>query len=124
MGVDVFLLRNESRGRGMGFFEAENFYPDFILWLVEGKKQSLSFIEPHGLQHEGPDSRKSPFTRQSGELRCELATRIFLLIVSSLRQHDTLSSTGASLFHNLTLGMYFSWKTNPKNMFLLYLKTF
>ena len=60
-GTEVFLLRNESRGRGMGFFEAGNFYPDFLLWLVTGKHQSLSFIEPHGLQYEGPGHKKIKF---------------------------------------------------------------
>ena len=33
-GRELYLLRNMSRGRGIGFFEAGNFYPDFILWLV------------------------------------------------------------------------------------------
>ena len=37
--VELFLLRNESRGRGVGFFEAGNFYPDFLLWLVKYGKQ-------------------------------------------------------------------------------------
>ena len=60
-GVEAFLLRNESRGRGMGFFEAGNFYPDFLLWLVKGERQSLAFIEPHGLQHEGPGHKKIAF---------------------------------------------------------------
>ncbi len=32
---DVYLLRNQSRGRGLGFFEAGKFFPDFILWIVE-----------------------------------------------------------------------------------------
>ena len=26
--------------RGIGFFEAGNFYPDFILWLLVGKKHT------------------------------------------------------------------------------------
>ena len=60
-GIEAFLLRNESRGRGMGFFEAGNFYPDFLLWLVKGDTQSLAFIEPHGLQHEGPGHKKIAF---------------------------------------------------------------
>ncbi|GJL86600.1 DEAD/DEAH box helicase [Hyphomonas sp. KY3] len=60
-GIEAFLLRNESRGRGMGFFEAGNFYPDFLLWLVKGDLQSLAFIEPHGLQHEGPGHKKIAF---------------------------------------------------------------
>ena len=28
----VFLLRNQSRGKGIGFYQNEGFYPDFILW--------------------------------------------------------------------------------------------
>lgn len=60
-GTEVFLLRNESRGRGMGFFEAGNFYPDFLLWQLNDKKQKIAFIEPHGLQHEGPGHKKIKF---------------------------------------------------------------
>ena len=60
-GIELFLLRNESRGRGVGFFEAGNFYPDFLLWQVKDGKQHLSFIEPHGLQHEGPGHKKIEF---------------------------------------------------------------
>ena len=60
-GIELFLLRNESRGRGVGFFEAGNFYPDFLLWQVKAGKQYLSFIEPHGLQHEGPGHKKIEF---------------------------------------------------------------
>lgn len=60
-GIELFLLRNESRGRGIGFFEAGNFYPDFLLWQVKDGKQYLSFIEPHGLQHEGPGHKKIEF---------------------------------------------------------------
>lgn len=62
-GVEIFLLRNESRGRGVGFFEAGNFYPDFLLWQVKGGVQYLSFVEPHGLQHEGPGHKKIEFHR-------------------------------------------------------------
>jgi hypothetical protein len=49
----VFLLRNLSRGRGIGFFEERGFYPDFILWIVEGEKQHIVFVEPHGMLHAG-----------------------------------------------------------------------
>ena len=41
-GQEVFLLRNMSRGKGVGFAEASNFHPDFILWLVEGEKQYIT----------------------------------------------------------------------------------
>ena len=50
-GRQVFLLRNLSRGSGIGFFEERGFYPDFILWIVEGKMQHIVFIEPHGMLH-------------------------------------------------------------------------
>ena len=50
-GKEVFLLRNLSRGSGVGFFEESGFYPDFILWVVDGKSQRLVFIEPHGMLH-------------------------------------------------------------------------
>jgi len=50
----VFLLRNLSRGRGVGFFEKEGFYPDFILWIQSGARQRLVFIEPHGMRQSKP----------------------------------------------------------------------
>ena len=49
---EVFLLRNQSRGKGVGFYENEGFYPDFILWILDGVKQRIVFIEPHGMVHE------------------------------------------------------------------------
>lgn len=48
---ELYLLRNRSKGRGIGFFEAGNFYPDFILWLVIGGKQFVSFVDPKGLRN-------------------------------------------------------------------------
>ena len=48
----IFFLRNQSRGKGIGFYENEGFYPDFILWITEGVEQRIVFIEPHGMMHE------------------------------------------------------------------------
>ena len=51
-GQEVFLLRNLTRGAGVGFFfEGRRFYPDFILWIKEGKQQRIVFLEPHGMLH-------------------------------------------------------------------------
>ena len=47
--AEVFLLRNQSRGTGVGFFEESGFYPDFILWIKQGESQRVVFIEPHGM---------------------------------------------------------------------------
>lgn len=60
-GVEFYLLRNGSRGKGIGFFEAGNFYPDFLLWKVKDGVQYIAFIEPHGLLHEGPGNKKIEF---------------------------------------------------------------
>ncbi|MDH7500587.1 MAG: restriction endonuclease subunit R, partial [candidate division NC10 bacterium] len=50
---ELFLLRNLSRGYGIGFFEERRFYPDFILWLVDQQTrgQRIIFVEPHGMLH-------------------------------------------------------------------------
>jgi hypothetical protein len=60
----LYLLRNQSRGRGVGFFEAENFHPDFIVWFVAGERQSILFVDPKGLRNvRGPDDPKIAFHR-------------------------------------------------------------
>jgi hypothetical protein len=53
-GKEVFLLRNLSRGKGIGFFDGRRFYPDFILWLLENRKQFIIFVEPHGIVYAKP----------------------------------------------------------------------
>lgn len=45
----IALLRNMGRGRGVGFYEDEGFYPDFILWIKDPQQQRIVFVEPHGL---------------------------------------------------------------------------
>ena len=51
-GAELFLLRNLSRGKGVGFFESSGFFPDFILWVKSKDAQRIVFIEPHGMLHE------------------------------------------------------------------------
>jgi len=47
---ELFLLRNQARGRGVGFLiNDEKFFPDFILWLKGPDRQDIVFIDPHGL---------------------------------------------------------------------------
>jgi len=48
-GVDIYLLRNLTGGRGVGFFETNTFYPDFIMWIKQAEKQRIVFIDPKGL---------------------------------------------------------------------------
>ncbi len=56
----IFLLRNKSKV-GMGFFEAGNFYPDYILWIDTPNTQYISFIDPKGLLHFTPKDAKIQF---------------------------------------------------------------
>jgi hypothetical protein len=51
-GKELFLLRNLSRGKGIGFFSGSGFYPDFLLWLVGPGRQRLVFVDPHGLLND------------------------------------------------------------------------
>lgn len=46
---EIYILRNLTRGKGVGFYAAGNFYPDFILWIKDGKKQYINFIDPKGI---------------------------------------------------------------------------
>ena len=62
-GRELYLLRNRSRGRGIGFFEAGNFHPDFILWLLAGDRQHVTFVDPKGIRNVGVDDPKNPLLR-------------------------------------------------------------
>lgn len=45
----LFVLRNLSV-KGIGFFmDSSSFYPDFILWVVDGKTQYIYFLDPKGI---------------------------------------------------------------------------
>ncbi|WP_224338341.1 DEAD/DEAH box helicase family protein [Haloprofundus halobius] len=51
---EVYLLRNQSRGKGVGLLSDGNrFFPDFIMWLQNGDTQHIVFLEPHGMVREG-----------------------------------------------------------------------
>jgi len=70
---ELYLLRNMSRGRGIGFFEAGNFHPDFLLWLLTGEKQYVTFVDPKGIRNlEGPNDPKIRFYRTIKELEARL----------------------------------------------------
>jgi hypothetical protein len=76
-GQQVYLLRNLSRGSGIGFFEERGFYPDFILWIMGGQQQRIVFIEPHGMLHEGPhiNNDKARLHERLPELAEQIASR-------------------------------------------------
>ncbi|USZ73181.1 DEAD/DEAH box helicase family protein [Natronosalvus halobius] len=53
---DVYLLRN-PQGTGIGFEQGG--YPDFILWIKSDDKQTIIFLDPHGMVFEPEDIEKS-----------------------------------------------------------------
>jgi hypothetical protein len=88
---DLYLLRNRSRGGGIGFFEAGNFYPDFILWLVKNEKQYINFIDPKGLGRMGARDPKVAFFMTIKELETRLNDKDVILnsfIVSNTHLRD------------------------------------
>lgn len=55
--TEIWLLRNLSKS-GVGFFRSAGFYPDFLLWIKEGEKQALAFVDPKGVRQMGLDDEK------------------------------------------------------------------
>jgi len=50
-GKDIHVLRNQSK-KGLVFFtDGNNFYPDFIIWIVDGDKQIIKFIDSKGIRN-------------------------------------------------------------------------
>ncbi|HEX7654877.1 MAG TPA: hypothetical protein VF607_15315, partial [Verrucomicrobiae bacterium] len=79
-GKELYLLRNLSRGRGIGFFEAGNFYPDFIVWLLVKDKQYISFVDPKGIRNlEGVEDPKIGFFQTIKKLEERLGDPLVIL---------------------------------------------
>jgi len=91
-GKELYLLRNQSKGKGVGFFEAGNFYPDFILWLIVGDKQFVCFIDPKGLSRiHGFDDFKIRFHKTIKEIETRLGDPEVILesfIISNTYQRE------------------------------------
>ena len=83
---ELYLLRNLSKGRGVGFFEAGNFHPDFILWVLAGRQQQVIFVDPKGIRNLGPSDPKIQFHETIKEIEQRLgdpAVRLQSFIVSN-----------------------------------------
>lgn len=90
-GKELYLLRNMSRGRGVGFFEAGNFHPDFIVWLVDGDKQYINFVDPKGIRNLGWQDPKIDFYATIKEIEERLGDENSIL--NSFIVSNTPSST-------------------------------
>ena len=73
---EIYLLRNQSRGKGVGFFEAGGFYPDFILWVKQDMRQHIAFVDPKGLRNlDGPNDPKIRLTESIKEHETRLKSQ-------------------------------------------------
>jgi hypothetical protein len=74
----LYLLRNADReDKGLGFALAGNFYPDFLLWLVDDAtgKQWLTFVDPKGIRNLDLSHPKLGLYREVKTLETKLATQ-------------------------------------------------
>jgi hypothetical protein len=87
---ELYLLRNLSKGRGVGFFEAGNFHPDFILWLIVGEKQFIAFVDPKGIRNIGFNDPKIQFFQTIKDIERRLgepSVTLSSFIVSNTPSH-------------------------------------
>lgn len=64
---DMYLMRNAAtKLKGIGFAQAGNFYPDFLLWFVNKNtgRQYLTFVDPKGLRNIPFESPKLNFAKE------------------------------------------------------------
>jgi hypothetical protein len=86
----LYLLRNLSKGRGVGFFEAGNFHPDFIVWLLIGNEQHVIFVDPKGIRNLGSTDPKIQFYTTIKEIEQRLgdpSVHLDSFIVSNTPSH-------------------------------------
>jgi len=98
-GKELYLLRNLSKGRGVGFFEAGNFHPDFILWLLTDDRQHVVFIDPKGIRNIGKDDPKVRFYKTIKEIEQRLGDPDVVLdafLVSNTPSHEMSRLWGVS----------------------------
>jgi len=72
----LYLLRNAaSEDKGLGFALAGNFYPDFLLWLMDDTtgEQWLTFIDPKGLHNVDLSSPKLGLYKEVKTIQSTLA---------------------------------------------------
>lgn len=75
-GRSLYLLRNaDTKAKGLGFALAGNFYPDFLLWLVDDVTgmQWLSFVDPKGIRQMSLNDPKFGLYKEVKVLQEKLA---------------------------------------------------
>lgn len=88
--TELYLLRNLSKGRGVGFFEAGNFHPDFIVWQLTASQQRVAFVDPKSIRNVALQDPKVAFYHTVKEIEQRLGNPNIVLdsfIVSNTPSH-------------------------------------
>lgn len=88
---ELYLLRNMSKGRGVGFFEAGNFHPDFIIWLVSNDHEHICFVDPKGIRNLGFEDPKIRFCETIKDIEQRLgdpAVTLNSFLISNTPSHE------------------------------------
>lgn len=113
-GKDLYLMRNLSRGKGVSFFDDYGFYPDFILWAADSKRQDVLFIDPKGLvRYDGNVQSKIDLHARIKDTEKKIQKKhpkIFLssYVWSHTRREDVGTTTRMSLEEWHEKGVFFS----------------
>ncbi len=107
MGMSLYLLRNADHpSKGLGFALAGNFYPDFLLWLVDDAtgKQWLSFVDPKGIRNLNLSDPKLGLYKEIKHIEGQLTDREICLnafILSVTLFNDLLNVHGVATKEDL-----------------------
>ncbi|TGZ98566.1 DEAD/DEAH box helicase family protein [Rodentibacter pneumotropicus] len=105
-GKTLYLLRNAAnKAKGLGFALAGNFYPDFLLWLVdkENGKQWLTFVDPKGIRNMTWEHPKFSLFESVKNLEKSLKLGLTLnSFILSITPYSGLLNDGAAALYDKT----------------------
>ncbi len=104
-GKSLYLIRNADRkDKGLGFALAGNFYPDFLLWVVDHQngKQWLNFVDPKGVRQMDLHDPKFGLYQEVKELEAKIADpnlvlNSFILSITKLQDWVNMTLTAEEL---------------------------
>lgn len=91
--VELYLLRNHSSDKAIGFFSESGFRPDFILWLLKDGKQTIAFVDPKGMRNftDNFNNPKIQFAQRIKQLQADLKRddiRLESFLLSQTHRND------------------------------------
>lgn len=104
-GKSLYLMRNADRkDKGLGFALAGNFYPDFLLWVVdyENGKQWLNFVDPKSITRMDLDDQKLGLYKVVKEYEAQIADpnlvlNSFIVSINKLESWKNIKLTAEEL---------------------------